>query len=299
MIQPARIRILNERPVDAKGDYVLYWMQASQRTRFNHALEFAIERALELHKPLLVGFGLTPHYPGANQRHYVFMLEGLRDVQANLAARNILFVIRKGEPNEVALTLAKRAKLLVCDRGYTRHQKRWRDLVADGAGCQVVQVETDVVVPVEEVSDKAEFAARTIRPRIHRLWEKYLVPLKSRPMPGSPTITGVKSDVLLADVKRTVSGLPIDPSVKPSPRFTGGETAAGELLGNFIRERFNGYSEKRNEPSSHATTTLSGYLHFGQVSPLEIALAAHGAKDVPADDRDSLLEELIVRASWR
>ena len=64
--------------------YVLYWMQASQRTRFNHALEYAIDRANSLGQPLVVGFGLMDDYPEANERHYAFMLQGLRDVEENL-----------------------------------------------------------------------------------------------------------------------------------------------------------------------------------------------------------------------
>jgi deoxyribodipyrimidine photo-lyase len=36
------------------------------------------------------------------------------------------------------------------------------------------------------------------------------------------------------------------------------------------------------------------YLHFGQIAPLEIALAARDA-DAPAADRDAFLEELVVR----
>jgi len=39
---------------------------------------------------------------------------------------------------------------------------------------------------------------------------------------------------------------------------------------------------------------LSPYLHFGQISPVEIALAVRAAR-APAADRDSYLEELIVR----
>ena len=78
MIPPSRVRALNDDPV-RPGGYVLYWMQQSQRARFNHALEYAAERANELGQPLAVAFGLTDGYPDANERHYTFMLEGLRD----------------------------------------------------------------------------------------------------------------------------------------------------------------------------------------------------------------------------
>ena len=87
-------------------------------------------------------------------------LEGLRDVEAALAKRGVKFVVRRGSPERVALGLAEGASLVVCDRGYTRHQRRWRDAVADGADCPVVQVESDVVVPVETASPNR---SRTMR----------------------------------------------------------------------------------------------------------------------------------------
>ena len=62
------------------------------------------------------------------------MLAGLRDVAAELAVRGVRFVVRRGQPPEVALGLAREAAVVVCDRGYLRHQKRWRDRFADAAG---------------------------------------------------------------------------------------------------------------------------------------------------------------------
>src|SRR4051812_36156341 len=180
MIHPARVRRLNDdAAVAGKSRYVLYWMQASQRAEFNHALEFAAGRANAMGLPLLVGFGLTDDYPEANARHYAFVLDGLRDVEAALAKRGVKFVVRYGSPERVALGLAKDAALVVCDRGYTRHQNRWRDAVADGAGREVVQVESDVVVPVETASDKQEYAARTIRPKVMRRLEEFLRPVRT------------------------------------------------------------------------------------------------------------------------
>ena len=40
---------------------------------------------------------------------------------------------------------------------------------------------------------------------------------------------------------------------------------------------------------------MSPYLHFGQISPVEIALAVRAAKAGDDDDRGAYLEELIVR----
>jgi len=176
-IQPTRIQPLNEADI-CKGDYVLYWMQQSQRATQNHALEYAVQQANKLDRNLLVAFGLMDDYPEANLRHYTFMLEGLKETRATLESRGIKMVLRWGHPPEVALKLGRRASMIVCDRGYLKHQRSWREQVAQQANCRVVQVESDVIVPVEVVSDKAEYAARTIRPKINRHLEIYLVDLK-------------------------------------------------------------------------------------------------------------------------
>ncbi len=65
-IQEERVRQLNDEDV-RDGDYALYWMQQSQRAEYNHALEYAAQRANELGQSLLVVFGLTDDYPELNK----------------------------------------------------------------------------------------------------------------------------------------------------------------------------------------------------------------------------------------
>jgi deoxyribodipyrimidine photo-lyase len=175
-VQEERTQHLNDKGV-RDGDYVLYWMQSSQRAEHNHALEYAVQQANDLGQRLLVVFGLTDRYPEANLRHYAFMLEGLADVETALRKRGIKLVVRKGSPDDVALEAGENASLIVTDRGYMRPQRRWREKVAKEAGCLVAQVESDVVVPVELASGKQETAARTLRPRINEYLDDFLVAL--------------------------------------------------------------------------------------------------------------------------
>jgi deoxyribodipyrimidine photo-lyase len=294
MIQEARVRQLNDRP-PAAGDYVLYWMQQSQRAACNPALEYAIGAANRRGLPVLVGFGLTDAYPEANRRHYAFMLQGLRDVERRLTERGIGFVIRRGEPAGVATDLAGRAALVVCDRGYLHHQKQWRAAVAQAAPCRVVQVEGDVVVPVEEASDRQEVAARTLRPKLRRLWDAYLTELDETAIERDASKLSLRSDVDLADVERALDPLDLDSSVTAVRRFQGGTGAARERLENFLKRGLAGYAAGRSEPGAFQCSQLSPYLHFGQISPLEIALEVRAAGSGKADDHGSYLEELIVR----
>jgi deoxyribodipyrimidine photo-lyase len=294
MIQDARVRQLNGRQ-PAAGDYVLYWMQQSQREAWNPALEYAIGAANRYGLPVVVGFGLMDAYPEANRRHYAFMLEGLQEVERTLTERRIGFVIRRGNPDDVAIDLAARAALVVCDRGYLRHQKQWRAAVAKAAPCRVVQVEGDVVVPVEEASDRHQIAARTLRPKLHRLWDVYLTGVDETAVERDAKTLRLTSDFDLADVDRALDRLELDGSVPPVQRFRSGTSAARERLESFLADGLAGYAEGRSEPGAFQCSQLSPYLHFGQISPVEIALKVRAARPGKADDRSSYLEELIVR----
>jgi deoxyribodipyrimidine photo-lyase len=289
-----RTRSANARPA-RRGRYVLYWMQQSQRARGNHALEQAVLRANQLGLPVLVGFGLTPGYPEANLRHYRFLLEGLRETAASLAARGIGFALRLGQPDEVALALAADAAAAVCDRGYLRHQRAWRRRFCDEAPCEVIEVEADAVVPVERASSKAEIAARTLRPKIHALWQRYLVPVPTLEVAHrfrDRRTHGLDPEDL-AGVEAT---LDVDRSVAPLSRlFPGGSAAAFARLERFVARGLAGYGGDRARPDDDSVSRLSPYLHFGQIGPVDVALAARTARGVAGADRDSFLEELVVR----
>ncbi|HKL78397.1 MAG TPA: deoxyribodipyrimidine photo-lyase, partial [Gammaproteobacteria bacterium] len=137
-VAPERVYWRTERGV-SEGRYVLYWMQQAQRSRDNLALDAAVAAANRRCLPVVVAFGITADFPEANTRHFAFMLEGLAEVAAHLRERGLAFVLREGEPPAVALELAGEAALLVCDRGYLRIQRQWRDRVAAEAPCPVVE----------------------------------------------------------------------------------------------------------------------------------------------------------------
>jgi deoxyribodipyrimidine photo-lyase len=289
-IQKERVMRLNARSV-GKGRFVLYWMQAAQRAECNHALEYAIERANELGLPVVVFFGLTGSYPEANARHYRFMLEGLRETERALAGRGIRLVARAGSPEALVVPLAKDASLVVVDRESLRLPREWRFRAAGTLACPLLQVETNVVVPIEEASAKEEYAAATIRPKIRRALERFLVPLRER-APRIPSLDLDLSALDLSDVDALVRRLRVDASVPPSPVFTGGASEARRRLRLFIRSKLDSYPKLRNDPNAACTSDMSPYLHFGQISPLEIALEVTKSGSPAAGE---YLEELIVR----
>lgn len=295
MIQSSRIKLLNGAPENARASYVLYWMGLSQREAFNPALEYAVDEANARRLPVLVCYGIAEGYPEVNARHWTFLLEGLSEIGPRLERRGIAFVTRRTPPVETALFYAADAALVVCDRNYLKPVKRFYADFAARAPCRVVQVEGDVVVPVETASSKHEIAARTLRPKIERLLVDYLVPLEQRAVQHPWTGPKLESTLDPADIPRLVAGLKADQSVRPVRRFKGGMAQAEARLAHYLGAPFAHYATARGRPEAGAASHMSPYLHFGQISPVAVALAVRASPTGDEDDKAAYIEEVVVR----
>ncbi|HEX3019810.1 MAG TPA: deoxyribodipyrimidine photo-lyase [Chitinispirillaceae bacterium] len=291
MVQSSRIHALNKKPV-RNGSYVLYWMQQSQRAVYNHALEYAVCEANRFNKPLIVYFGLTAEFPEANCRHYVFMLQGLLETKAILYQRGINMVVEHCNPVEGVVLMALDAVLVITDMGYLRIQQQWRFDSASKIVCKMVEIESDVIIPVAIASSKEQFSARTLRPKIQHLLPMYLVPLKSEDI-RKDSLGYSQKDILTGKtIDQIVSSLNVESSVQQVHWLSGGISCALEQLTIFINKKMDHFADLRNDPSLDYCSNLSSYLHFGQISPLHIALEV---KKYNNPGQNSFLEELIVR----
>ncbi|HAX03656.1 MAG: hypothetical protein A2Y45_08945 [Tenericutes bacterium GWC2_34_14] len=283
------------------GTYILYWMQQSQRVHYNHALLHAIELANQHDLPVVVFFGLTPTYPEANERHYLFMLEGLKDVKTWIEKLGMTFVFRFGSPEESIQPLLQDAAFLVMDYGYLRHQKMWRKHVLDVSKEKyqtlgIDLIDTDLIVPVRVVSDKAEYGAYTLRPKITKMFRDFR-DFKTLTVVWNQKILNIPSDHNLIDIKKLVNVLDIDHSVKGSPLYHGGYIEASRLFSMFISEKASDY-DLSNDPSKDLTSKMSLYLHFGQISSLELLdrlFLAQAQGQIKGESFDQYVEQLLVR----
>lgn len=290
MIQTERIEYLNQNsPIN--GSYVLYWMQQSQRTINNHALEYAASLANQLRKPLVVFFCITTSFPDGNRRHYHFMLQGLAQLKKSLEQRGIKMVFRLGQLPDEVIEMASDASVLVTDAGYLRFQRFWRETVAAKVKCQMIQVESDVIVPIRTTSNKEETGARTLRPKIMRLLPNFLHPVNQIEVKKDSLGLSLKSmDVTSAD--QILKKLRFDHSVREVRWLKGGQNAAQETLFTFLAGNLRGFATLRNDPSKNHLSNLSPYLHFGQISPLQVALEVLKTNH---PDKDAFIEEMVVR----
>src|ERR1700756_713044 len=97
--EDARVLIRRGGAPDPHGRWVVYWMQRAQRGFDNHAVDLAVKIANLLKLPLVVYVAAISNIPHANLRHYAFLNQGLPDIEADLAGRNVAFVMRRA-PNE-------------------------------------------------------------------------------------------------------------------------------------------------------------------------------------------------------
>ncbi|MFB3852731.1 MAG: deoxyribodipyrimidine photo-lyase [Vicinamibacterales bacterium] len=279
-------------PDTARGP-VVYWMQRAVRPDDNPALDTAVAAANELGTPVVVVFNLVAGHARASYRQYRFLAEGFQDVANGLERRGVGFVLRDdGDTAIERFSEEAGACLVVGDENPLREAAGWRDRVAARLRIPFWTVDADVIVP-SRLLEKEQYAARTIRPRLMRQLEWFLVAPRQR---GAKVAWSARSAALptLPHDPSALNDLPMDRSVGPARGWKGGPAAGRRALRRFIRDVLPGYSRRRNEPDKDGTSRLSPYLHFGHLGPREVALAVRESA-APLQDRLAFLEQLIVR----
>lgn len=268
----------------------------NRRVESNHALAYAAGKANELGLPLLFYEGLTCSYPYANDRLHTFILQGAPETAKRLRRLGIGYIFylrrRARDPNDVLYRLAAEAAMVVSDDYPAFVAAAHNASVPDKIGVAYHVVDSSCIVPMNCLP-KREYAAYTIRPKIQRLAPKYLRPVepirvrRAYDEPASEFHTAVTA----GDISELVSSCEIDHSVAPSAAFKGGRLEAEKRLDRFLKDNLKRYAEQSNQPSAHATSGLSPYLHFGCISSLEVALAV----DQGNPGAEKFVEELMVR----
>lgn len=306
-----RARKLNQ--IEVQNKPVIYWMSRDQRVEDNWALLYAANWAKALNQEMWVVFNLVDNFLNAPLRHYHFMLSGLAEIPLTLKEKNINFKFLIGDTTQNILNFAQEinAGLIVCDFSPLKIGRSWRETLAQTASIKniaVHEVDAHNIVPVWVTSQKQEFAARTIRPKIHKLLPKFLTEF-----PQIPNLSENKSLIIdEIDVNEVLNKLKLDSSVAPVTWIKSGTQSAFDTLNKFIKN-ISGYSELRNDPNQAKISNLSPFLHYGQISAQRIALeiqnidknreqhkiqaAQTNNSNASSSNQDveSFLEELIVR----
>jgi deoxyribodipyrimidine photo-lyase len=280
-----RVRQENEKKARADGDYVLYWMIANRRCRFNFALDRALEHCREFDKPLVIFEALRVGYEWASERLHQFVLEGMA-ANARYCEKHGVCYLAYVEPKEGAgkgllRALASDACVVVTDEFPCFFLPRMVRSAAKQLDVLLEAVDSNGLLPLRATQQVAQ-RAFDFRRFLQRELPKHLdhfpqaEPLARAKVGKAPKLSAkifkrwpMATEDLLQAKENVLDELPIDHSVK-SAQMRGGQDAARKHMREFLDDRLPLYAEHRNEPERDVSSGFSPYLHFGHLSVHEI-----------------------------
>lgn len=282
-----RIFKRNDLEPNPQGKYVLYWMQINRRFHYNFALEYAVERANELGKPLLILEAFSCDYPWATDRSHTFMMQGMKEHLDYAESQNLNYVsFTEGKPGEydrLLKKLASNAAELITDEYPVFIMKERNSHYPDELNLPYTTVDSNGLIPLG-LTEKDPYSAYFFRKIMQKHFvEAFTNPPANHPLSQLEVNTRLDLNDLLPDdfpdpaeslnnISRFIERLDINHEVGPVEK-NGTRAAALGKLGHFIRDGLLEYDEKRNDPDLDKTSGLSPWLHFGKISEYEIVKA--------------------------
>jgi len=268
---------------------ILYWMNRDQRLNDNHALSFAQSIAIDKKQQLIVYFGLDLSLNKYNDRQVVFLIQGLEYLEKKLHELQVPFIVSSGSIMKELLKNVDKYNIgtIVTDFSPLKQDKASLIDLLNESSCDIYQVDAHNIVPCWVTSDKREFAAYTIRPKINKFLD--LFSQKAPDLVRHP----FKSDI--ETVKINWNNIKKYSNIERfGILYDSGEAAAYNRLDYFIKEKIHDYSELRNDPTKDNQSNLSVYLHFGQISSRSI-LERINSKNLSFGVTDQFIDELVIR----
>ncbi|MEM7478648.1 MAG: deoxyribodipyrimidine photolyase [Planctomycetota bacterium] len=296
-IPDLRIRSANDHPIVKDRECIVYWMTAFRRTRFNFALERAVEWSVELQKPLVILEALRLRYRWASDRFHRFVIEGMRDNQVACESKPLIYYpyveLEHGAGRGLVEDLAKKACLVVSDDFPCFFHPHMIRTVAKTLPAKLEVIDSNGLMPLRN-AERTFTVAHSYRRWMQKELPTHLQdlpaesPLERKEFSGKkskqPELQSKLAKRLSSTLKRWkpanitsllkekgLAKLPIDHTVGTGV-VAGGSAEAGRLLEQFLAKRISSYDSDRNVPDELGSSELSPHLHFGHIASQEIFL---------------------------
>ena len=256
-----RIQQVGVRPVKDSGQSVVYICSRDQRAVCNHALLAAQKQAFELELPLVVVFNLYHHLPPRTQVQFKFMLEGLAQLETDLAEKNIKLSVLTGSllDNLKQISTQFAPAAVYFDFSPFASSRKEKQQAAKQLQCPVLVVDTHNVIPAWIASEKQEYNAYFFRKKYQQKLDRFLhkpAKLKNHPHQWAGS--------LVNDWQSLTGGIEAD-TANQDISFKTGRQQAKKTLDQFLKHRLIDYNQLRNDPTEEVLSNLSPYLNFGQI----------------------------------
>ena len=247
---------------------VVFLFTRDLRLHDNPALDLACRQAAEV----IPVFVLDPALSLAAPNRVRFLLDCLTDLRTGLRRRGGDLLIRHGDPVAEVIRLARsaRAEGIAVAADVSRYARRRYECLA--ADCQqhrlaLREAEALTVVPPGAIVPSGGDHYRVFTP----YWRAWSACQWRRPLPA-PSHIAVPSGAG-PGIRPRHEHLTCGPLAASLPC---GESAARGRMARWLDAGLAGYPGRHDDLAGAATSRLSADLHFGTISPLELALAAAG-----------------------
>jgi deoxyribodipyrimidine photo-lyase len=283
-------RIQKQNTLEYSSGKILYWMNRDMRFKDNWALLRAQELAKKYKSELVVCYNLDSEFLGGTHRQLDFKIKALKELHADFEKHNIAFYVLVDSDIMCVSDFVQKHKIgyLVTDFAPLTIQQKWLHILIKKVKIPIEVVDTHNIVPVWEASEKKEFAAHTLRPKIQKKLKDFLTdfPKLQKQKERSVSFQKINLDTIVKESKINLTVLPISWCAP-------GEKSAHKVLKHFIQHT-DEYSKNRNNPIVDVQSQLSPYLHYGMISPQRVAFEVQNSS-ISFDSKKDFLEELIIR----
>ncbi|HTW21056.1 MAG TPA: deoxyribodipyrimidine photo-lyase, partial [Mycobacteriales bacterium] len=226
----------------------------------------AAARSAEFVVPLFVVDAAITGLPFNRPNPAAFLAQSLSDLDASLRSRGAALVIRRGDvAREVArLAASLDAAAVHISADYSRYAVRREQRLAAALGRRELVVhDAHVIAPPGSVTtgDGRPFSVFT---PYHRKWQHHH-PRSVLPAPRRLTLPEGLATGRLPDAADLCRG------ARSPDVAAGGETAGRKRMSPWLARHLAGYDDGHDDLAADVTSRLSPYLHFGCVSPVELA----------------------------
>lgn len=270
---------------------VVYIISRAIRVNDNQALYSAQKKALNNNQQLICLFNYYPNFPYANYRNMHFLLSGLLEMSTKLKELNIPLIFKIGNISDTLIDIYQEFNIssIYTEQHVIKPILKNQSIISEfcyNHKIDFYKINTACVVPIEEVSLKLEYAAKTIRPKILSKYKPYL--LNQYPIQKHPQSIQVdyfnqtQFDEFFAHQELESLSL---------SKLVPGENAANNQLNSFIKNNLKNY-HIRNEFNSNGQSYLSAYLHFGMLSPIKMIRDVENSQH---ENATLFVEEALVR----
>lgn len=266
-----------------KNNRILYWMTRELRAGNNWTLIYALQNYNPDTDSLKILVTIDETGKFHNQVQAKFVYDSSSELVRDLNELNLSVDVISGNPAEILNEYIhfNNINLMITDFNPLHIYTKVLEELKINSEVSVHTVDSHNVVPVKVVSQKQEYAARTIRPKI---WNKIKDFNYSYPVISKIPLTKNESKMLVSDKIRNYTR---------HPGFIQGRKGALETLNSFIKTKLRFYEDLKNDPGKDFTSGLSPYLHFGFISAQEILIRLENEN--PGKGKDVFIEELLIR----